>query len=466
MHRVLWGSVIASLLLLVPAWADDNADNQQPITRQEFEQFKKDAVEIKKDNAELKKDNAELKRELAELKKQQTEPAGNVELKKEVAELKEQQAAQAKEADETAQENDQQFKVLRDQVKKDMPGLTGLVIAGDANFGFQTQRKSESSFFADVSPLILWQPPDSHLLIETAFDLGIGGADINSESTTVTLNLADISYVLCDNCMIGGGLFAVPFGQYHNHFDPPWVNKFPDDPLAFDAIAPISEVGFFLKGVIPSGTTRWTYDLYVANGPNLITDDPNAAGQLNFNDYTDLNNNKAVGGRIGFLPFPDMETGYSIQYSKPAPAGFTNVRAFMQAFDFHWKPLIKSAGGQFDLATEWIWSDISNATYDPTGADNFGPTSFDNYRQGGYVSLGYRATEADNKILRNFEYLFRYDVLQQPLNSPGGEREQRWTMGIDYWVTPYCVVKTAYEIDKKTVGADQNAFIFQVGYGL
>jgi len=104
-----------------------------------------------------------------------------------------------------------------------------------------------------MSPLILWQPTDSHILIESAFDLGIGGADINSETTTVTLNLADISYDVCDYCTVGAGLFAVPFGQFHNHFDPPWVNKFADDPLAFDAIAPVSEVGAFMKGVIPSG---------------------------------------------------------------------------------------------------------------------------------------------------------------------------------------------------------------------
>jgi hypothetical protein len=94
----------------------------------------------------------------------------------------------------------------------------------------------------------------------------------------------------------GGGLFTVPFGQYHNHFDPPWIDKFPNDPLAFDAIAPVSEVGFFAKGAIPSGTTRWTYDVYATNGPNLIASDPSAAGQLNFDDFTDLNNNKAAGG--------------------------------------------------------------------------------------------------------------------------------------------------------------------------
>jgi len=434
MYKILLGICVMGLSLPLAARAQDAGNDQQPVTRQEFEQ--------------MKKNNAEMKQELADIKKQQVDQANN--------------------ADQDAQDLDKQLNALQAQVTKDNPGLEGFVLAGDAAFGFQTQRGADSTFFADVSPLILWQPPDSHFLIETAFDLNIAPdvATQSDENASLEVNLADISYEVCDYLIVGAGLFAVPFGQYHNHFDPPWINKFPDDPLAFDAIAPISEVGFFAKGVIPSGTTRWTYDLYVANGPNLITDDPAAAGQLNFNDYTDLNGNKAVGGRIGFLPFNDVELGYSLQYSMPNPDGFQNVHAFMQAADFHFKPLVKALSGTFDLAAEWIWSSLTPETYDPTGTLGFGPVSFNNYREGGYISLGYRPTEVTNKVLQNLEFLCRYDSLQSDLSSPGGEHESRWTLGIDYWFTSYCVLKTAYEIDQKKVGEDQNAFILQIGYGL
>jgi hypothetical protein len=431
MHRIHFVIFVVGLFLLSPARGQDTASTQL-VSRQEIDQ--------------LQKDNAEMKRELADVKKAQTD--------------------QAAAADQDAQDTDKQMKAIQDQVNKAHPGLEGFVIAGDANIGFQAQRGTDSTFFADLSPLILWQPPDSHFLVESAFDLGIDGSDVNSETTTVSLELADISYDVCDYFTIGGGLFAVPFGQYHNHFDPPWIDKFPDDPLAFDAIAPTSEVGFFAKGAIPSGTTKWTYDIYAANGPNLITNDPNAAGQLNFDDFTDLNNNKAFGGRIGFLPFPDMEMGYSLQFSNPNPDGFPNVHAFMQAADFHWKPLVKSLCGQFDFSGEWIWSNLGTATYDPTGGLGFGPVTFNNYRQGGYFSLCYRPTELNNKILRNVEFCSRYDSLQSPINSPGGEHESRWTLGIDYWITSYCVVKTAYEIDQKKVAQNQNALIVQVGIGL
>jgi hypothetical protein len=427
----IWAIYAVVFCALASAHAQDNPTTQ-PVSRQEFEQ--------------LKQDNAEMKKQLADVKKQQADQSVN--------------------ADQDAQDIDKRFNALVNQVGKSVPGLEGLAVVGDANIGFQTQKATHSTFFADLSPLILWQPPDSHFLVESAFDLGIGGADVNSENTTVSLELADISYDVCDYLTIGGGLFTVPFGQYHNHFDPPWIDKFPDDPLAFDAIAPISEVGFFAKGAIPSGTTRWTYDVYAANGPNLITNDPGAAGQLNFDDFTDLNNNKAFGGRIGFLPFADMELGYSLQYSQPQPSGFQKVRAFLQAADFHYKPTIDSLRGQFDLSAEWIWSNLSSATYDPTGSLGFGPARFNNYRQGGYVSLGYRPTESPNKIISSLEFLVRYDSLQSAINSPGGEHESRVTFGLDYWVTSYCVVKAAYELDHKNVGLDQNAFILQVGYGL
>jgi hypothetical protein len=433
MFRKLSGAMIMGLLMLSPSWGRENPPTSQPVSRQEFE--------------EMKKDNAEMKQELNDIKKQQADQAAN--------------------ADQDAEDTEHAIKQVENKVQTALPGLDGFVLAGDAAIGFQTQKGTHSTFFADVSPLILWQAPDPHLLVEAAFDLAIGGDGETqaSESASLEVNLADISYTFGDYLVLGGGLFAVPFGQYHNHFDPPWINKFPDDPLAFDAIAPISEVGFFAKGVIPSGTTKWTWDAYAANGPNLITDDPNTAGQLNFDDFTDINNNKAVGGRIGFLPLPDMEMGYSVQYSDPNPDNFQRVHAFLQAADFRWKPVVKKLGGQFDLGAEWIWSNVSQATYDPTGSLGFGPTTFTNFRQGGYAAFGYRPTEA-GKIIRDLEFLTRFDSLQSNLASPGGDHEYRWTFGVDYWLTSYCVFKTAYELDHKEVGENQNAFIFQVGYGL
>jgi hypothetical protein len=61
--------------------------------------------------------------------------------------------------------------------------------------------------------------------------------------------------------------------------------------------------------------------------------------------------------------------------------------------------------------------------------------------------------------------VFRYDRFNQ-LHTPVGFDEQRWTIGLNYWVTPSAVLKLAYEIDDKNGGArDQNAFLMQAAVG-
>jgi len=56
--------------------------------------------------------------------------------------------------------------------------------------------------------------------------------------------------------------------------------------------------------------------------------------------------------------------------------------------------------------------------------------------------------------------------MRSPVQAPGGDTEQRYTFGIDYWLTPSAVLKVAYEIDTKKVGPDQDAFFVQFGIGL
>ena len=368
---------------------------------------------------------------------------------------------------------DERLAKLGDQVHSALPGTEHLVIAGDAAVGFINQQKSNSTFNANVSPLFLWEPTD-RLLVEAAFSFGVGTDATGASSTSTSLGIADASFIVNDWLTVGGGLFVVPFGQYHNHFDPPWINQLPDDPLVFSGggIAPVSEVGIFARGALPVRglpaplDSKFTYDAYLTNGPGLITNDRTMAGNLNFADYTDLNNGKAVGGRLGFLPFPSVEMGYSVQYAQTAPSGFGHVYALLQAADFNWVQEVRPLGGVFRTRAEWVWSDVGRATFDPGGAAGFGPLNFGNWRLGGYAQLSYRPTLASNRILRNIEFVFRYDALRTPLSAPGGEYEQRYEFGVDYWLSPSWVLKVAYEIDNKKLGPNQDTFQVQLGLAL
>jgi hypothetical protein len=407
------------------------ADDQSPPTRQEF-------------NA-MKQELDQTKAELADVKKK----------------------GEAAPTSEDMDDFDRRLKEVNDAASRALPGKETVVIAGDASVGFTVPRHGHSTFSAGVSPLILYTPAPK-LLFEAAADIGVSSDSVGNSSTSFDLTIADASYQVCDNFIIGGGLFVVPFGVYHSHFDPPWINKFPDDPLAFgdNPIAPGSEVGIFGRGAIPVGSTKFTYDVYLTNGPQLITDDPAAAGTLNFDDFTDFNNNKAVGGRIGFLPAPNVEMGYSIQYSKPGADPYSDVTALLQAVDLNWRQEVHPLAGVFDIRGEWVWSNVGTATYDPTGTLGFGPLTIGNHSNGGYAQFCYRPTLVTNKIIRNFELVSRFDYLSTPIGSPGGEREHRETFGVDYWLAPNAVLKVAYELDNKTVGDDQNQLLVQFGIGL
>jgi len=448
MNRAIPYLLAAILIPTAVARAQDAST--QPVSRQEFEQWKQEQDALRREVAQLRAERAATQPSTPAA----SEPAAGG-----------QQPVTQDDLDEV----DRKIRELRDDVHRALPGVEHFVILGDAAVGFVSQRGSNSTFFAGVSPLILWEPTD-RLLFEAALDIGINTDPDSNSSTSVDLTIANASFIVNDYLIVGGGLFVVPFGQYHNHFDPPWINKLPDDPLAFGdrAIGPGSEVGIFARGAAPVlGTSKLVYDLYLTNGPQLITKDPAAAGSLNFDDFTDLNDSKAVGGRIGFLPIPQLEMGYSFQYAETAPSGFgQKVDALLQAVDANWKQDIRPIGGTMQVTAEWIWSSVDRTTYDAHGALGFGPLSFSNYRQGGYVTVAYRPSLAENKIIRNLEFVVRYDTVRIPIRAPGGGNEQRVAFGVDYWLTPSAVLKVAYEIDDNKAGPDANAFFVQFGIGL
>jgi hypothetical protein len=443
-----------------PATLQAPADNRAPVTREEYERLLAEQREMRAELEQMKRERAadaasRPKTGPASPGGDDAPSAGNSG-----------PASPAFARQEDLDEIDKTVQALRSDVDRFHPGTEAFLIAGDASIGFTSQHRNNSSFFAGIAPLVLFKPTD-RLLIEAAVDIGLNTDQSANSSTSVDLTIADASYLVTDWLAVGGGLFVTPFGVYHNHFDPPWINKFPDDPLAFSgSLAPGSSVGLFARGAFPVYSTKVTYDVYVTNGPNLITNDPAAAGTLNFDNFSDLNNNKAVGGRLGFLPVPNMELGYSLYTGEAQPSGSPRVRALLQAFDVNWRPEVAAIAGTLDFRAEWVFSDVSRTTFDANHALGFGPLNFSNYRDGGYVQLAYRPTHVHNPVLRNFELAARWDFLKTPTAAPGGNSEQRYTIGLDYWLNPQTVLKGAYEWDRTQIGPGQNGFFIQLGIGL
>lgn len=151
-----------------------------------------------------------------------------------------------------------------------------------------------------------------------------------------------------------------------------------------------------------------------------------------------------MGFRIGILPVPQLRLGYSFQFSKVSPSGFEEVDSTLHGIDFDYVETIEPIKGIVTARGGWVWSNLSTATYDPTGSLGFGPIRFNNDRNGGYAEIAYRPTKADEQFLRNLEFVLRYDKLNIPSEAPGGGDQEQWGYGLDYWLTDRTVVKTAY----------------------
>ena len=447
-------------VLAICATAGSSYAQQAPVSREEFDKMMKEMTQLRQEVADLKQERAAA-----------TQPgnADVAQLRQEVATLKKQQAENQTDAEERQAETDKLVKEVLANARANSQGTSKLLITGDASVGFNAQRNSTSTFFAGVAPRFLWKQSDQ-LQFDAAMDISFN----SDNSTAFNLEIASATYLLNDYLVVGAGLFVAPFGAYHRDFDPSWINKLPDDPLVFsdNGLGPGSVLGAFVSGAYPIGPTKVNYAFFVSNGPALSTTSSSNAGSLDWDNRTDLNNNKAVGGRVGFLPIPYLDIGYSVLCGQASPGGsnnpdnFPNTNAFMQAVDFNYTRQSDLLLGTISLHGEWIWSHVADATYDPTGAAGFGPLNFNNDRNGGYMQIAYRPSLSSYKILRNFEGIFRYDRLDGPSAAPaGGGHEQRYTTGLDYWLDARSVVKFAYECDDIANAGGSPAYLFQYGVG-
>jgi hypothetical protein len=349
---------------------------------------------------------------------------------------------------------------LKSEIKGVVPGTTKFLLAGYGTAGF-TARSGEDPFFdASFNAIFLWKLTD-RLLFEGELEF-----EFEDGNTTTNLEIAQASYLLNDYMTIGVGRFLNPMDYFVERQHMNWVNKFPDKPLAvYDGLLPESELGVQLRGVIPIGPTKLEYAAFVANAPGLITtpDDFSTLGMLDFDNLANAGGHITVGGHVGFIPIPELEIGYGIQRSKVGPRD-NAVEAILQSVDFNYVRDSTLLKGLINFRAQWVWSQVGHFIYDPDGETGFGPFEFSNNRNGGYVQLAYRPTGFGN-IIKNFEPVVRYDRLNQ-LHTPVGFDEQRWSFGLDYWLTSSAVIKAAYELDNKNAGArDQDAFMLQVAVG-
>ena len=459
-HRCYRVAILQAALLIIasPVARAEETTTDEYATRKEYDELKAQLLAMKKELDTIKKEReAAPKRESSE-----SQAVASTASKQESSQSRTVSDTHKQVTPETGPPPDHPEIALPSIQPGGLLGTTKFLLAGWAEGMFEARNGQVSTFSASFNPIFLWELTPK-LLFDSRLEIEPSGG-----GTNVNLVNAQISYLLNDYIALGVGEFFSPSNVFVERFEAQWINKLPDRPLAvYQGILPDISVGAQVRGGFPIGPTRANYAFYVSNGPVLSTFDARTAGTLDFNSYTDNNDNKAVGGRVGFLPLPGVEVGYGFETSKPGFQGtsFSRVQALVQSVDLEVTRDSDLLKGRIDLFAQYAWSHVDHAVYDPDGSLGFGPLPLTAKRDGGYAELAYRPTKLDVDFLRNLELIFRWDHLSRDPSGLGDPEETRWTMGLDFWLSPSTVVKAAYEWDQPDGEPNKNALLLQAAMG-
>ena len=330
---------------------------------------------------------------------------------------------------------------------------TGFLLTGYTNASFISEGKTNSFGNIGFSPIFLWRPA-KHFFFEGELEMEFEDGQLH-----INLEYVNINCVLNKYVTFRFGRFLTPFGNFQNLYHPSWINKIPLAPLGFghDGVGPSSEIGAALSGGFPIGSSKLNYNIYISNGPtlNLGEEEPGEEGNLMFENYSDNNKNKAIGGRLGFLPFSNssLELGVSMQSAKPGDAGseYEKIKALMYAYDLNYIKQISFLKGTVDAKAQLNFANVDNAIYpDPDDTTGMGTYTYNNKRDVYYAQFAYRPTMSQNNALKNFEAVVRYSALNLPEEAKENKDITQFIFGLNYWANWRTVVKAAYQPDKDT----------------
>jgi hypothetical protein len=272
-------------------------------------------------------------------------------------------------------------------------------------------------------------------------------------------------YSVSKNVIIYAGRFLPKFGAYRGRMGEAFVSRFPTDPVGSGdgGIGAMNEEGLGIQGAFGAGDTKFNYNFYISNGPILLTDTL-SAGQFEYESYVGNNKGKAVGGRIGFLPFSNscLEIGYSFQTkNKTGDAGtaYEKVGVNMQAVDFNFYNHINAIKSDVRLIGEWKYQKVDNATYFDSGGN---PFTYKNTSSCYYIAGSIRPAHVENEFLHNLELAARYSEFTRPQLAPwGGDNTHQFAISLDYWLKWNCLLKLTYQTQKNEL----KTFFGQVVFG-
>ena len=355
------------------------------------------------------------------------------------------------------------------QSENESPRLFGnskFMLTGNAEMNMSID--SGSFNFADLAfkPIFLWHLSDK-LFIEAETEIATG-----PEGVELVLEYANMCYFLNDYMTIHAGRFLPKFGAFRGRLGESFLNRFGLNPVGFGdgGIGPMIENGIGIQGGIPLGSAKMNYDFWVSNGPHLIdgAEDPANAGQFDYEAYSDNNKDKAIGGRIGILPFSNssLELGFSFENAAKtgdAYSALENTGLKMMAFDLEYFKNISAISSTIRICGEYKSQKVDKVDYPVFGDSLNAVYSFDNTSSAMYGTFSIRPSASESNFVRNIELAVSYSSFDRPKEAMWGSEKQltQTAVSLDYWLRWNSTLKFTYG---KNSDSD-NLYVVQFVYG-
>jgi hypothetical protein len=246
------------------------------------------------------------------------------------------------------------------------------IVGGYMDIQYRSQRKAsiENGFGGTTNGFdqqrfvpFIYADITEHVKMASELEIEHGIRETSDNELEFGLEFAHIDYLVNEPFNLRAGILLLPIGKFNLLHDSP-LNDLTDRPLVSQFIIPstVSETGAGFYGTLyPGRTSKLDYELYVTTGPcgynnsgtPLVneTDGTRGARQRKCSaaDGLDLNNGKAVVGRVAYSPMLGVEVAGSGYYGNSAPNGNYNPLSIM-ALDWTLQR------GPFELIGEAAWA--------------------------------------------------------------------------------------------------------------
>ncbi|GIV80373.1 MAG: hypothetical protein KatS3mg050_4767 [Litorilinea sp.] len=374
----------------------------------------------------------------------------------------------------------------------------GFLLSGYGGAGYRalfTDEGTPNDFSAIFAPIMLFQISDRFLFEgELEFELEEG-------VTATDLEYAQVDVALTNNLTLVAGKFLLPFNVFSERLHPSWINRLISGPALYgghgslaptDPILPVlADVGVQLRGAYDLGDFRTlTAEIFVTQGPTLAeeghAEEPAPAGpasktsavagggaepgDLAFGgDFADNNEDKMVGGRVGFGIAPYFEINVSGMTGAYDRAGdlrfsalglhlegrhksFTIHGEFMQTWQDRAAEDVHNEGSITPSLPAKTRSQALAATLNEAPSETL-------VRRGYWVQSGYRWGKWQPLV--RWTQFFASDLDGETAVEAG----RQLALGLDYWFEPTLVLKVEYLINDEEHSVDNNRLALQLAFG-